>query len=854
MHIHLKKLIFLVLPLITWAAIGFGQTLICGKVKDQFGRPLSGCVIEVGQNTDEVNKSNVISDSSGFYSIELKEGSYKLKYQFDEYVPVFKDLKVENGEKELLLRDIFIDIKELEGFTVLGTKKEGIATLPTIDLTRQVSRVEQYLILTTAASSRNELTSSYNVRGGNYDENLVYVNGFLINRPFLTRSGQQEGMSFIQSALVGNIAFSAGGFQANYGDKLSSVLDISYRKPDSLKLSLVTSLLSTEGHFEKGFGARFRILGGARYRSNGYFLNALPAKGNYNPIYWDGQFLSEFDITEKWKWNVLGHLSSNNYQFAPQTQKTEFGTVNEAFAFNIYFEGQEKTRFLTGTIGTSLGYQSNRFKSTSYLSYFGSNERERFDVLGQYFINELETDPAKEAFGDSVKTLGVGSFLNHARNELKAQVFGLYNDSEFNLGKARVFKFGMSIYADQFEDKIREWRYNDSAGYSIPQGNLSEVEMYERIVGDLSLKNLRSSLYSSLSKTWSNEEYFYDSIAKKERGRGGKWELNVGIRGTYTTFNAEGMITPRVTLNYLPIKYSRKNDRRRYIRYRFALGTYYQPPLYREFRTFDGGINPEVRAQKSAHAVVGLDYQFYMLKREKPFKFSVDAYYKYLWDINPYEIENVRIRYYADNNAVGYATGLDAQLNGEFIPGIQSFFKLGLLTTKEDIKNDFYYSYFNAAGEKIEIGVTKDIKAVDSTIVYPGFVRRPTDQHVTVGVLFQDNMPGYEQFGVQLGLNYGTRIPYGPPDFTRYKDTLRMRSYFRVDLGFSYDLLHKKLKNGIQSKHFEQALVSIEVYNALGVNNVLSMQWIRDVSGKFYAIPNPLSQRLFNLKLSLRIK
>ena len=348
------------------------------------------------------------------------------------------------------------------------------------------------------------------------------------------------------------------------------------------------------------------------------------------------------------------------------------------------------------------------------------------------------------------------------------------------------------------------------------------------------------------------ERMIRDTIEESRAGL----SLDYGLRGTYTTFNSDGFITPRLSLTYFPVKYVYHNGRfvRRGVRYRLSTGLYYQPPFYREFRTFTGQINRNVKSQKSAHFVLGMDYSFFMLKRESPFKFSAEAYYKYLWDVNPYEVDNVRTRYFAENNAVAYATGLDLNLNGEFVPGLMSFFKLGLLSTRENIKDDYYYDYYNAAGEKIIYGFSEDQVAVDSNRVSPGYIRRPTDQHVTVGVLFQDHMPGLKQLTCQVGITYGSRLPYGPPDHSRYKDTLTMKSYFRVDMGMSYDILYRKPgKTRNFLKKMESAIISFEVFNLLGVNNVLSKQWVQDVSGKYYSIPNYLTQRRFNVKLIVRI-
>lgn len=759
-----------------------------------------------------------------------------------------------------------------------------IPKLPYYDLQKLPNAsVERSLVYTTAASSNNELTSNYNVRGGSYDENLVYVNGFSIYRPFLTRSGQQEGMSFINSALVKSIRFSAGGFDAQYGDKLSSVLDIEYKTPSVFRGSAMASMLGIEAHAEQKVSSRFNYLVGARYRSNGYFLNSLPAQGGYNPVFWDAQFLTNYELTENLSWSVIGHFSSNTYQFSPQTQETDFGTANEAYRFKIYFDGQELTRFQTMMGGTALKWRVNkRTKLDLYTTLFNTNEREAFDIQGQYYINQLETDPSKENYGDSIAVLGIGTFLNHARNQLTATIVNVYHNGQFVIKNKYIddnrinyrnhaLNWGVNYQHDVFNDKLSEWKMIDSAGYSLPQASPNQVELLETIKGKLALESYRLTGFLQGNFAWSKTKRDFVAFASKKfkidgkrvvknfsdtiRESNSKWALNIGSRVGYTSANQEFFVTPRISVTFIPRLYMVRNGqvRRRDVAFRLATGLYYQPPFYREFRTFDGQLNLNVKAQKSFHIVAGSDLFFNMWNREVPFKFTAEAYYKYLWDVNPYEIENVRTRYYAENNAVAYAYGVDLNVHGQFIEGIESFFKVGIMSTKEDILNDSYKEYYNAAGEKIIFGYSEDQTVVDSATIFPGYIPRPTDQFLNFGALVQDRMPGFESFSVQMGLQYGTPLPYGPPDASRYKDTLRMSSYFRVDIGFSYDFLYeKKAKKNFFSKNFTDAILSFEVLNLMGINNILSKQWIQDVEGKYYSIPNYLTQRRFNLKMIVR--
>jgi hypothetical protein len=851
-------------------------------------------VSDILVRSPQMPKTIIYSDDKGFFSFPFDcQDSLVLIYSSPDTTAIPRIVvRAQEGRSIYRLNDIAIDFQQVEGVIVRQKQNNPfeLDPLKVADLQKlPLGGVERFLLFTTAATSNNELTSNYNVRGGNYDENLVYVNGFLIYRPFLTRSGQQEGMSFINTALVENVSFSAGGFDARYGDKLSSVLDIDYRTPLKFKASAAASLLGVESHVENVVGPRFNYLVGARYRANGYLLNSLPAKGAYNPVFVDGQFVTNYDINENLRWSVIGHYSSNDYRFAPQTQRTDFGTVNEAYSFVIYYDGQEQTKFLTGMAGTSLKWQpTKKTQLDLYATAFRSVEREYYDILGQYFINELETDPGNEEFGDSVNTLGIGSFLNHARNKLNAQVYNLYHDGKHILSdgmrdddSSRFFfhqlRWGVNGQMDIFNDQLSEWRYLDSAGYSLPQTNPGQVELNETIKGNLSLQNYRATSYFQSNWLWSKiKNNIALEIVKKEKDSLGnkikvsyfdtisqsssRLALNIGTRAGYTDVNKEFYVTPRASLTYYPRVYMVKDGRvtRRDVRLRLASGLYYQPPFYREFRTFEGDLNTSVLAQKSFHLVGGADVYVNLWGRSSPFKISSEVYYKEMWDVNPYEVDNVRTRYFANNDARAYAYGFDVNMNGQFVEGIESYFKLGLLSTKEDLLSDFYYEYYNVDGEKIVPGFTNDNVPVDSIRFEPGYIPRPTDQMLTFGALIQDQMPGYESFSVQMGMQYGTPLPYGPPTESRYQDTLRMKAYFRVDIGFSYDFLYKKkqgesFKNNFWTKNFEDAILSFEVFNLLGIDNVLSKQWIQDVSGRYYSIPNNLTQRRFNLKLILRI-
>lgn len=874
------RLLFLLLFLLPFVSFTQDVKLI-GRCTDKKGKAIDNVEIRCQKCSPQL----VLTAEDGTYEFFVsKNDTIELFYEIAE----FKDSKtfIVEDRKYFRVADVKFPFQQEDVIKVQTERKDPfeLPKLGHIDYQQlTLPSIERFIALTTAATSNNELTTNYNVRGGNYDENLVYVNGFNIYRPFLTRSGQQEGMSFINTALVESVRFSGGGFESKYGDKLSSVLDIDYKVPTSFKASAMASLLGIETHVEQSPTARFNYLIGARYRSNGYLLNSLPTKGAYNPVFWDAQFLTNYAVNENVTWSVIGHFSSNNYRFSPQTSETDFGTANEAYSFKIYFDGQEQTRFQTMMGGTSLKWKVNKKLNLDfYATAFNTNEREYYDIQGQYFINELETDPSKEEYGDSIAVLGIGTFLNHARNRLNATILNVYHNGQYLLvsdfktadrdkHRNHTLNWGLNLQHDEFYDVLSEWRMIDSAGYSLPQGDDDKVELFETIKGKLDLQSNRITSFVQLNSIWSKTKREYIVSVKEKVKVNGKKEvrifndtiresnarlaMNIGTRAGYTTANNELYITPRASIVYYPRVYmvNKGKINRRDISARLSTGLYYQPPFYREFRTFDGQLNLNVKSQKSFHIVAGTDVYFNMWDRDVPFKFSAETYYKYLWDVNPYEIDNVRTRYYANNDAVAYAYGIDLNVHGQFVEGIESFFKVGLMSTKEDILSDSYKEYYNAAGEKIIFGISNDQTVVDSATFYPGYIPRPTDQLLNFGALIQDRMPGFESFSVQMGMQFGTRLPYGPPDKERYKDTLRMKSYFRVDIGMSYDFLYKKkeVKNFL-SRNFTDAIISFEVFNLLGINNVLSKQWIQDTQGKYYSIPNYLTQRRFNLKLILR--
>jgi len=652
-------------------------------------------------------------------------------------------------------------------------------------------------------SSSNELSSQYSVRGGNYDENLVYVNDIQIYRPFLIRAGQQEGLSFINPDMVSSVLFSAGGFDARYGDKMSSVLDIRYKKPSTFAGSAAMSFMGGSLHLEgSSKDRRLSYIMGARYKTNKFLLNSLDITGDYNPRFTDFQTYISYDLTTDWEFDFLGNIAHNNYRFVPKSGETSFGTVNEALKLDVYFEGMEQDVFTTYLGAFSSRYHpSDNFELKFILSSFQTKESETYDIHGWYRLNELDNQLGSDNFADSLANIGLGSFLEHARNRLTANVIsathkGLYisNNNQLN--------WGIEYQNSFITDNIEEWIMMDSAGYSLPYSDTA-VNLHHTYFANSDLKHQQITGYIQNSY-------------KAELSKRSSLTLTTGVRASYLDINQDYIISPRASMTFIP------GWEKEWI-FRFSGGTYHQPPFFKEFRDLHGNLNPMVTAQKSAHLVGGADYYFSAWNR--PFKFVTEAYYKYFWDLVPYEIDNVRIRYYGDNMSDGYAAGIDMKVAGEFVPGVDSWASLSVMKTQEDIQGDTL-----------------------------GYIDRPTDQRVNFAIFFQDYIPDNKSYKVHLNLLFGTGLPYGPPGNQALKSALRIPPYRRVDIGFSKVLIGDKGNSSLPGalKYLKNTWLSLEIFNLLDTKNTISHIWIRDISGKQYSIPNYLTGRRINLKLQVR--
>ncbi len=723
--------------------------------------------------------------------------------------------------------------------TLISTEEikiKDVETLPNVG-----GGVEAYLVTQLGVQKNNELSSSYSVRGGNFDENLVYVNDFEIYRPFLIRSGQQEGLSFINPDMTDKLTFSSGGFQAKYGDKMASVLDVTYRRPEDFGGSVMLSLLGANLHLEGvNKSKRFTYSTGFRYKDSRLILGSQDVKGQYLPSFIDLQGFFTYQINERMQIEYLINYSRNRFSFEPEDRTTDFGLVNFQSRFTVFYEGEEDDRYQSLMNGLSLVHEVNDKLKLKYLvGAYNMQEDEKFDIIGDYFLGEVETDPGNENQGEVKYELGSGTFHDWARNVLETTVIQTAFKGTY-ASKKHELNFGLTYKKEIITDKINEWERRDSSGYSLPYTG-SSVQLYDVLKTEPF--DLNSNRYSGyVQDTW--------KIGDSARIR---W--NYGLRFQYWDVNKEWLFSPRTQMSFKP---KTKKD----IVITAAAGLYMQPPFYREMRNLDGEVNLDLKAQKSAHLVLGFDYAF--TAWDRPFKFVTEAYYKYMWDGVPYEFDNVLIRYFGTNNSKGYVAGVDFRLNGELAKGAESWVSLSIMSGQEDILDDYYTSYDIRKTKEDGNGqvVTESLDTLGSSNVFPGYIPRPTDQRVSLAMFFQDYIPKFPYLKVHMGLMFASGMPFGPPDNVRYTDQFRIPSYKRFDVGFSallFDIEKKKEKNKVPKNFFsgmEQIWLSLEVFNLFGINNTVSYIWVDGLdprTGTFsqYAVPNYLSQRRLNLKLKV---
>ncbi len=817
------KHIFIILILITFQ-LAFAQTArVKGIVLNEDNQPIEGVnVVFQGSKTTTNNagfyllvipanvKSNLklthISFKSAVIGLELKPNEdYELNLVLNSNVEQIGEVVISNNNR-----------KQVEGITSISPKV--IRLIPGAN-----AGVENILKTLPGVYSNNELSTQYAVRGGNYDENLVYVNEIEVYRPFLIRSGQQEGLSFTNTALVQNVDFSAGGFQAKYGDKLSSVLDITYRRPTKFGASLEASFLGGGISVENASkNQKWSSISGIRYRDNSLLVKSQDIETNYKAPFLDVQSYITFTPNTKWQFGFLGNISQNKYNYKPLTRQTNFGSLSEPIALLVEYNGEEKDKYNTVFGAFKSTYTINENANVKLItSVYHTTEQEYFDILAQYKLGEVDSNLGSDNFGGVTFSQAIGSQLTHARNDLDALIANVELKGFYAKNKNQI-EWGIKYTRENIRDRIVEWEVIDSAGFSVnpplvlPKNDQPYNPYYGPLVPYQSVRATnfvtinRISGYAQWNKRfqWNNTDVFTNIGVRAQQ-----WNVQDEIT------NAKNQITisPRAQLALKP---NWKKD----MLFRISGGLYHQPPFYKELRAQDGKVLPDVKAQQSVHIVLGNDYSFKLWNR--PFKLVSEAYYKFLTNVNAYTLENVRIRYEANNNATAYAQGLDVRLNGEFVPGTESWFSFGYLKTEENINNR-------------------------------GYIARPTDQRLKFGILFQDYVPNIPTFKMYLNLVYNTGLPGGSPSYADpYDYQLRLRDYRRADLGFMYvftDRIRAK-QQGYWLKKFKDLSLGLEIFNLFNNQNTITNTWVRDVYTKNqYGVPNYLTTRVFSLKLNVKI-
>jgi CarboxypepD_reg-like domain/TonB-dependent Receptor Plug Domain len=749
-----------------------------------------------------------------FSHISLKKSTISVTLKPDEdyeFNLVMSDKDEQMGEVVITVNNK----KRVQGVTVI--EPELIRRIPGAN-----AGVENILKSLPGVNSNNELSTQYAVRGGNYDENLVYVNEIEVYRPFLIRSGQQEGLSFTNTDLVQNVDFSAGGFQSKYGDKLSSVLDITYRNPTQFGAVAEASLLGASVAVDAvSRNGKWSTVNGIRYRNNSLLVDSQETQTNYTPIFADFQTNVNFKPSDKWEFSFLGNLSSNDYKYQPLTRQTNFGTIDDPMALLIYYEGQEKDKYTTVFGAVKSTYTASKNSTYKLIaSAYHTQEQEYFDILAQYRLGEVDSNFGSENFGDVAFIRGIGAQLNHARNDLDALIINAELKGIHNW-KKNFLEWGAKFTRESIRDRVIEWEVIDSAGFSInpPDKILPKNDQpYSPYTGPLvPYQNVRATNFVDINRfsgyvQWSRKGYI---------GNNEIW-MNAGVRAHNWTVSGDN-ITSTTQITFSPrAQFSLKPNWDMDMFFRLSGGLYHQPPSYRELRDYDGVVQPDVKAQQSIHIVLSNDYSFKIWNR--PFKMVSEVYYKTLSDVNTYTLDNVRIRYAANNIAKAYAQGFDFRLNGEFVPGTESWFSFGYLKTEENSDNR-------------------------------GYISRPTDQRLKFALLFQDYMPRIPSIKLYLNLVYNTGLPGGSPSYSDpYLYQSRLNDYRRADVGFFKVLIDDQNPSDRKwLQPFKELAVGLEIFNLFDNQNAITNTWVRDVYSKNqYAIPNYMTTRVFNVKVNMR--
>ena len=846
-----SRQILLITYFILSATLSFSQkkfAFVSGRVLDENENPLPNVsVVILGQS------KGIITNDSGYFRIKVAaDKAFAIVFSYSGRNTEQKNFLLNENEEETITIRLEKGEKTLKEVVVSDQRDRREAGLirpnpkTIINLPSAITGVESLIKI--FVGSNNELTSQYSVRGGSYDENLIYVNDFEIFRPYLVRSGQQEGLSFINPEMVRNINFYNGGFQSRFGDKMSSVLDIQYKKPKrfggSAYIGILEQGLQLEGTNKN---SKFTYLLGVRNRSNRNLLSRQDTKGNYVPSSADFQALLTYQFNPKWQAELLSNISKTKFTLIPEFSQLTTSIFSPFFSatigVDIFFEGREKDEYTTNMLGFSLTNQaSKKLKLKWMVSRFENDERENIDITGAYLFGERDCDKRNATYGLIVNPLGAGIFQNYARNKLNVENWNISHKGNYDAGK-HAFQWGLGYDKSTIADKLNEWEFQDSAGYALPyQPNLLQLNKVIKSNADLDINKFSG--------------YIQDNILLgKDSTRSAT--LTAGVRFNYNSLNQEFLISPRIGASWKPkwhrLRQGSGDRRKKDIVFRAAAGAYHQPPFYRELRRYDGTVNMDLKAQKSWQGVAGFDYNFIGLGG-RPMRWTTEAYYKSMSDVVPYDIDNVRIRYFGENNAKAYATGIEMRLHGELVEDAESWISLGIMKTAEDLNGDHYYRYKNAAGEFIT-AQSADQVVVDSVNFDVGWLRRPTDRRITFGMFFQDYLPTNKNFKAFLNLLYGSNMPYNIPNSVRYRNAAVIEPYIRCDIGFSALLVdddRSKRRSHSPFRKFDNIWASLEVFNIIDRANTISYLFIKDFSNTVYLLPNRLTPRLINFKIVAR--
>lgn len=800
---RLRAITALLMLVMTGSVFAQSRFTLSGRVTDENGDPVELATVHI-----EKQLIGTMTDFNGRYSISASSSdSIVVVFSMVGYNTRKRVLRYPTGEitMNVTLPNTGYELGEV---TITESRRQ---TSQTQQLTLENNRlmpdasggsIESFIATQAGVSSNNELSSQYNVRGGSYDENIVYVNGIEVYRPLLIRAGQQEGLSFINPDMVESIGFSAGGYEARYGDKMASVLDITYKKPKGFEGSASVSLLGGSAYV--GYGNdKVTFSNGLRYKTNRYLLGSLDVKGEYDPNYIDYQAYLTYKPTKRIEMGFIGNFSQNNYNFIPSDRTTRFGTQTDAREFKVYFDGQERDLFRTFFGSFNLNYKFNEANEVAFLfSAFKTREEETFDIRGEYWLNSMDETEEDGTLSSENETQGIGTYMQHARNFLNGNVQTYTLKGKHKLKYNNTLEWGTEFKHEMISERMREWELRDSAGYSLPF-NPDEVNLIYNMNSQNSISSNRISFYAQ-------DTYKFNTSA-------GIFTLNAGVRGSYWNFNREFIFSPRVSLGMIP---SFNED----FTFRAVTGLYYQAPFYKEFRdtvTVNGNtevrLNRDIKSQRSIHFVLAGDYKFRILNR--PFKFTAEVYYKHLSDIIPYNVDNVRISYYGRNMGKGYAVGLDMKLFGEFVPGTDSWLTFSLMKTEEKINGKW--------------------------------IPRPTDQRYNLSLYFTDYFTRNDRWKLSLKASLAGGLPFGPPHSGREFAVFRTPPYKRVDIGMSYRILNNedRTHHNRFANTFRNIWLGIDMFNLFNMNNVNSYYWVTDIYNQQYAVPNYLTSRQINVRL-----